>query len=126
MGTAENDIKFRELARSQINDKGKLVQFNNKTSSYDPETDLTTFGPDDFKSLKIAPPARYTEEQITGEIIQQGDLRTSVAKIDVENANFVIRKQMEITIDGDIWFIESFSPIYSGELIAMYILQLRK
>ena len=126
MGTAENDIKFRELARSQINDKGKLVQFNNKTSSYDPETDLTTFGPDDFKSLKISPPARYTEEQITGEIIQIGDLRTSIAKIDVENANFVIRKQMEITIDGDIWFIESFSPIYSGELIAMYILQLRK
>ncbi len=126
MGTVENDIKFRKLAQDQINDKGKLVQFNNKTSTYDVETDLTTFSADDFKSLKISPPARFTEEQITGEIIQIGDLRTLVAKIDVENANFEIRKQMEITIDGDIWFIESFSPVYSGELIAMYVLQLRK
>ncbi len=126
MGTAENDIKFRALAKRLIGDNGKLVQFNNNVATYDPETDLTTFGADDFKSVKISPPARYTEDQITGEIVQQGDLRALVARTDLEDAGFEIAKQMDVVIDSETWKIESFSPIYSGELIAAYVLQLRK
>lgn len=120
------DDKFLPLAKRLVDKFGKVVTYEERPdpSSYDP----TTGGVDETialptYSVKIAPPDQYKDFFIDGEIIEVGDTKTIIA---AQGLEFTPTKGSAFFIDNTVWRIVNIGPLYSGELIAAYVLQLRQ
>ena len=75
------------------------------------------------KTFKITPPTSYDIFFIDGDLIQSGDARVFFAALDCP---IVPKIGMKLIIGNDHWRVISFSPIRTGEQIAVYEVQLRK
>lgn len=94
------------------------------TKEFDPETNEVTEEDVDEISRKISPPSPYDVKYIDGDIVRANDLQAYVAG---SGLTFVPVLGMKVgLIDGTTWQIVRSEPLYSGELIAAYRLQMRK
>ena len=119
------DEKFIPMALRMIEKFGKTVEIKIYPDAvYGPTTGETAVGGYVRYVKKIIPPYPYEQKYIDGDIVQQGDLQTGIAG---SGLGFTPEPGLtKITIDTLVWNIVNMKPIYSGEQIAMFQLQLRK
>ena len=118
------DTELRLVAQTLISDLGKLVDFSvPATKTYDPTTGIVTEGAITVHSVKVSPPERYEERFVDEDLIRARDLRISLAALGLA---FTPDLAMLVTIDSIAFDIIHITPVYSGELIALYELQLRQ
>ena len=118
------DISLSPKVLDIIDRLGKTVVFHNYTEEvYDPTVGERIQGNSTDYSLKVIPPYEYALKYIDGDIIKIGDMQTGVPSSGLE---FEPRQGMKVTIDEIVWQVIRTKPIYSGERIALYMLQLRK
>lgn len=121
----ELDEEFVPLALEMIEELGKTVEIKTYPGQqYDPTTGEATKGDYVRYVKKVIPPYPYDEKYIDGDLIKAGDLQTGIAG---SGLGFTPEPGLtEIYIDTLRWSIVSMKPIYSGEQIAMFLLQLRR
>jgi len=73
-------------------------------------------------SLKITPPEPFQDSFIDNDVIREGDLTTYVAAKDIP---FTPAPGIKMTLESKDYTVIKVSPIYTGELIALYTLHLR-
>ena len=117
------DDRLVPLALELVAKFGKVVTFKEVTKDYTAATgDVVESGVTNH-SVKVTPPEKYDDALINGDLIQIGDTKISLPK---SGLLFTPIRGMQVTIDSITWKIEKVSPIYTGEQIALYELQLRK
>jgi len=123
--STELDEEFVVLATEMIAEMGKTVVFRTyPDASYDAVEGVTTLGDMLSYTKKVMPPYAYKQKYIDGDVIQAGDMQTGIAGQGLE---FTPEPGLiEIVIDEQTWNIVNMTPLYSGEQIAMFLLQLRK
>ena len=119
------DDEFVPLALEMITEDGKSVTFMTyPLSLHDATTGRTTLGRETNYTKFIIPPYAYEEKYINGDTVKSGDMKTGVA---ASGLGFVPNpSETKVIIDSVEWSIVNVNPIYSGEQIALYMLQLRK
>lgn len=124
-GTAtELDTDLLEAVEDIIDELGKTVSFwVYGSASYDVATGKQTTGDATEYEKKVIPPYEMELRYVDGDVVKIGDVMTGVPAKDIE---FTPEKGMSVTIGSDIWVITRVSPIYSGEMICLYLMQLRK
>ena len=123
--TTAFDDEFVPLALEMIEEDGKSVIFKTyPAAAYDPASGETVVGSVTSSSEKVIPPFHYEEKYINGDTIQLGDMQTGIA---ASGLAFVPDPSItKVVIDSAEWTIVNMNSIYSGEEIALYMLQLRK
>ena len=118
------DDKLLPAVLKLINDLGTPMTYEITTGkTYDPETRKSTAGTTTTHSnVKSAPPDKYNQRFIDGDLIKQGDMVTYVAGKD---AVFTPVINMKVTHQGNVYKAMNVSPIYSGDFIAAWEIQLR-
>lgn len=116
------DTIFRDLAPKLIGDFGSSATWKSTSEAYSAATGKTTVTETDY-SIVISPPEPYNNRMIDGEVIQVGDaqclLQGKGLAFTPAIADVVLHKTVR-------WKVVGLNPIYSGELIAAYEVQLRK
>lgn len=119
------DTELRLEAYNAIQTYGKSVSFvQHVASNYNIETGSETqLGRRDY-SVKVSPPEMFKAKDVDGDAIRFGDVRITVPAL---NLPFTFDEQMTIrvVIDSQTWSIVRITPVYSGELVCVYDLQLR-
>jgi len=110
------------LANKLVNDFGKTVTYKQRVSSYDATTGKTTFTETESSAI-ITPPEPYRQNRIDGTTIQAGD---AVANIAGSSISFVPAISDRIDLNGSDWQVVRVNPVFSGEEVAIYELQLRQ
>ncbi len=119
------DAKFVPLVLSKLETFGKDAVFTVYPSAgYDPTTGKLTPGTGTPYTVKIIPPYPYEHGYRGPDVIQAGDMQTGIA---ASGLAFTPKPDaMTVTIDGQVYRIVSVEPIYSGEQVCLYLLQLRR
>lgn len=119
------DASLMSTAYSLIYRRGKTVVFKTYPAAvYDPTTGETTLGNSVDYTHKIIPPYPYSDKYINGDTIRAGDIQTGIAALGLL---FVPDPSAtKVVIDTIEWSIVNMQPVYSGEQIALYMLQLRR
>ena len=118
------DTKLRAVALRLIDDYGQDAIFVvPTTSTYDPDTGATTeTGPTEYTE-KISPPRGYKANMIDGNVVQRGDTVSGIAfRYGIEETGLEVR----LTDAEEVWRIVGVQEIFSGEQIAVYVLQMRR
>lgn len=124
MMTTSLDDKLVPKALTLVNKFGKDVVFVVlETEEYDPETGKVTEGGETSETQKVSPPAKYDRRYINDDTIQEGD---TIIGLPAKNLTFTPKNGMVVKFDDTTWRIVSMNPLYTGELIALYELQLRQ
>ncbi len=117
------DTEIVPVALELINLYGQNAVFLDVTKTYDPATGLTTESSPSNITKKVTPPAPYDKRWVDNDLIQQNDVRVFLA---ASGLTFTPEKGMKVTLlTTKVFRIERVSPIYSGEDIAVFDLQLR-
>lgn len=103
---------------------GKTVVFQEVGSSvYDPTTGKTTDSSITNHSVKVTPPSPYSHRLVDGDLIQVRDVQIILPS---KNLTFTPTQGMQVTIDSEAFDILEINPLYSGDSICAYDLQLRQ
>jgi len=120
------DATARSLADRLIDKFGKTVVIRRTTrTAYDGATGTggDENAPVDY-TVKVTPPTEFTLKRIDGTLIEEGDEVVSVAAL---NLAIVPDKAIDVVVqDSEIWKMQQVGRLWSGELVATYILHLRK
>ncbi len=120
----ELDEELLEDVFDLIDEVGKTVTFwVYGSETYDPVTGKRTTGDVTEFDLKVIPPYEVSLKYVDGDVVRIGDLLTGVPAKDIA---FTPERGIRVTIDSSIWVIKRVGPIYSGERICLYLMQLRK
>jgi hypothetical protein len=120
------DITARNLADRLVDKFGKTVTLRRTPQdSYSPVDggggdDQT---PTDY-TVKVTPPTDFMFKKIDGTLIEEGDEVVSLPAL-----NSPITPVLDtdtVIMDGNRWEIRQLGRLWSGELVAMYILHLTK
>lgn len=117
------DDKLRLTAKSQISKFGKSVTYTSVTRTRNDTTGETEETSTVHSEILATPPASYAISLQDGSGIQQGDVRMSFAALDLP---FTPTTKDRVTFDTLVWRVIRITPIYSGELQALWTLQLRQ
>lgn len=118
------DKKMRATAERLITKFGKAAQYTQHSDgAYDPSTGAVSSAGPDSHNVTIAPPAGYDEHFVDGDSVQSSDLKTSLS---ASMISFEPAVRDELTVDGKRYTILHVNPLYSGEQVALYELQLRR
>lgn len=102
---------------------GKSIDFYVTTgATYSPATGSVTGGSTAVNTVKGAPPYPYARQFINGDTILEGDARTLIAK----PSTWAPKPEMKVVFDSTTWRVVSVEPIYSGDAIAAYAVQMRQ
>ena len=103
---------------------GKTVTITlDGTSLYDPETGYGTQGYPTEYDVKVTPPEQYERQFFEGETVKIGDARVWLPASGLEFTPVI---SMKVDFDNQTWTVQSVLPIYTGEQIALYGLQIRR
>lgn len=120
------DERLVPTAKRLIEDYGRNAIFNVTgvdAGDYNPLTLKTTKPAVVPYTRKISPPYPYEQKYVDGETVKASDLKCYVADKDL---GFTPVPGMEVADQGTVFVIVSASPISTGELVAVWELQLRK
>ena len=70
-----------------------------------------------------SPPIEYSSRLIDGDVIKLGDVQVFLAALGL---TLTPAESMKVTFDGEDWKAVTVKKIYSGDLIALWELQLRR
>ena len=121
------DDSLTATAIELIQEFGKDVSYTNRVYS-DPsdnqtaEGDLSSSSTSTVYDAVISPPEPFDSDMIDGNTVRFGDTN---AFIQGQELSFSPNISDSLIIDGFIFTIIGFSPLYSGNLIAAYNLHLR-
>lgn len=102
---------------------GRTADFVTPASkSYDATTGVTTFMSPAINTATVSPPLMYERKYIDDTTIQDGDAQLILA---AQGLTFTPTLKHEVHFDSTEWQIVSLRPVYSGEQIAVYMLQVR-
>ena len=90
---------------------------------YDPETGHTTQDTDAGATFKVTPPEEYGDHWIDGDLVLFGDM---FCYLPSSGLSFTPELGMEVVIESERLHAVEVEPIYSGEYVCIYKLQLRK
>lgn len=119
------DPVFRDLARDLLVSYGTSIVIKKPsatTASPSTQSWAQTFGTS--QTVKCSPPSPYDVRLIDGTNVQRGDLQTLVAATDA-NLTFAPETGHHAEIDSKTWRVVKANPIWSGDQVAAYDLQLR-
>lgn len=103
---------------------GKTVTFTVPgAQAYDPATGKNTITGATTYTKQVTPPQGYSPTLVDKDLADKGDLQVFLPAMGLE---FTPNTVMKVTVDGQIYTIVTVGPIYTGERIALYELQLRK
>lgn len=118
------DQRIRDAAHRIVERRGKVVTFHTKGEAlYKPETVTTVRTGSEAIEVKVSPPAQYGTQLVDGKQITSEDV---MVLLPTKGLTFEPFLGQRVEIDSRSWMIQSIKPSYSGELIAAYLLQLRK
>ena len=120
--TGKLDAVMVPLAKNLISDFGATVTYTQTTETFDPGTGKTSVT-EVASSVIITPPEPYKTGRINETTIQTGDMMSSIAAAGI---SFVPVIGDKVLFAGAEWQLVGIDPVYSGELPAMYNLQLRR
>lgn len=110
-------------ALALVNRLGKTVAFKVPASqTYNPATGVVTETGSTDVSAVVTPPSAYHVRLVDGDMIRQGDVKVSVP---ASGLSFTPVPGQKVVIDSKTWHVVAVRPVYTGELIALYELQLR-
>lgn len=123
MATTALDDRLVPRALDTIDRYGKKVVFTViGTATYDPATGAVTESGKKTYTKKVSPPGAYLDRYVDGDLIRRGDLRCIIAASGLE---FTPVNGLQVDFDSKVFRVMSVKPIYSGEQVAVYELQLR-
>lgn len=106
-----------------VNRLGKSVTFETVSGgSYDPLTRVVTGGTMTPVVKKVTPPYEFKNYLIDGDNIRVGDLQIDLP---ASGLTFTPERGWIVVIDTVRYTVIKVSPVYTGEQIALYNLQLR-
>ena len=118
------DSVMRSVAKSLIGTFGTTATINTPTGgSYDRYTDGTVPGINVQTIVPCSPPAEYKNSVIDGTRIQAGDMKILIPALVYTTAPTTAQT---VTVRGAIYKIVSVYPISSGNLEAVWEVQLRR
>lgn len=116
------DTIFGPLAKNLIAKFGKTATLRVNTSTFNVATGKNTVTPTDY-SVVVTPPQPIEKRFINGTTVLEGDAVCMIARAAISvvpvAGNFIL-------LDGVPWQIITQRPVYSGELVAAYELQIRQ
>lgn len=105
-----------------ITDFGKSMSFEVYSSqSYSEIASTVTRSTSTYVTLGL-PPEKYDISYVDGDVVRFSDLKTMVA---ASGLQFTPTPGMKVTFDSKSFTAVGVSPIYSGELVAAWEIQLR-
>lgn len=118
------DTKLIPKILAKVIKYGKTVDFVvPATKVHAPETGIVTETNPTTYSKKVTPPEPYIEGYAPPESIRVGDSKIYLPSSGLE---FTPTRGYLVQFDSTKWRMENVNPIYTGEQIALYELQLRK
>lgn len=118
------DNKLVPKTLAIINKVGRNMDFTLPlASSYDPATGAGIESIWTTYTVKVSPPIDYEQRYVDGDSVQRGDARIFMA---ASGLPLTPVRDMLVEFDGVTFKAISILPIYSGEQIAAYEVQLRK
>ena len=118
------DKELRPVVLEIINEVGRNMQFSFPLAkSYDPATG--TGSESIFKTVtaKASPPIDFEQRYVNDDSVKRGDVKIFLA---AKNLSFTPIIDMEVKFDGISFKAIAVLPIYSGEQVAAFEVQLRK
>ena len=123
MTTALDDELLPEVL-AIIDELGKSVSVAVTTGAASvPSTGAVSEGTTTSYTVKATPPSPYESKFVDGDLIRAGDSRIFLAGQDLA---FTPNAGQRITIDSDQWLAVSVNAIYSGELVCVWEVQVRR
>jgi len=116
------DADLRATAVELADELGKQITHVRITQSYDPTTGQTT-ETETTESVNAVPPQELDLSRVDGSLIQTGD---TFVGLPAPSVSQVPSSNDSIRFDGDTWSVVRVQPIYSGEKVALYRVQLRE
>lgn len=118
------DEKIGQKVINMLLSRGVALPYlTNGDESFDAETRTVNFNDAGVYNVNSIPPYNFKKKYVDGKTVRQGDLITGVPGLNLE---FIPVPGMRVIINEVIWNLQSVSPVYSGESIALYILHVRK
>jgi hypothetical protein len=71
------------------------------------------------QTIKITPPEPWTLAPLPDSTVEAGDMSA------YSGTDVVPDVGMKVSFDGQIWTVMAVGRVYTGDLVAMYLLQLR-
>ena len=109
-----------------VNERGKTVTITVTSNTYSASTGKNSASSaTTYPDLKISPPAPYESRHVDGTMIQAHDMHCILP---ASGLGFTpsIEDEITVTFDSVVWSVAGFDPMYSGDDVAAYKLQLRR
>lgn len=125
------DTKFRALAKKLVAKFGVTTGIYTKIThgTMNDDTNKVEGGSTNAQSIAMSPPVRYDQADIDGSNIRYEDFKVYIAATDFEDAfgaAATVDTEDILEINGITLRIIEPDPIYSGEQVAVYKIQVRK
>jgi len=120
--TGALDSEMIPLAAELADDLGKAVTLVRVSETFDPATGNTT-QTETTHLVNAVPPQAFSRTRIDGSLIQEGDTLVALPAQPLSNAPTTEDK---LRFGGETWTVIAVDPIYSGEKVALYNLQVRQ
>lgn len=124
------DTTARNVAQSLTDKFGKTATLRRTLqTAYDPSTGLggADLTPVDY-TVKVTPPTDFMLSRVDGTLIKEGDQVVSLPALSLTVYPDQSTDSVRLEVDGATqeWNIRQIGRLWSGELVAMYILHLTK
>lgn len=122
------DDRLRPLVRDLFEAMGKSATLRREDQgTFDPGTGTYTGGGTTDHDVTVSPPEGFRQENIDGTLVQASDLQTSIPAKGLPIAPTTGTESLTDTllVDGTEYQIVRVTPVYSGEQLAMFTLQVR-
>jgi len=118
------DTEFDDEVYDLIEDTGITAKFYTYgTESYDPTTGEFTRSGASVHTEKVTPPVGYDNKFIDGDTVKEGDMNILLSNYDL---SFDVVPGVEVEFNDQRWKVVTVKPIYSGEQISVWDLQIRR
>lgn len=123
--TTEFDTIFVPLAQELLEEFGTTVILKERepVGSYDAKLGRTVAPVQREFTIKIIPPDQFRQFYTDSDLTEQSNMRSGFAAKDLE---FTPTNGMILILKGEEWKDTLFSPIYSGDEIALYLMEFDK
>ena len=117
------DTKLIPKTLEIINKFGKTVTFKERQiSSYSANDGQAIETGVILHSSKVSPPEKFQKRFVDGDIVKESDLAVILP---ASGLTWMPKRDLEVEFDNEVWKIMSVEPIFSGEQIVAYTIQLR-
>ena len=123
----ELDTEVAEAIVEVLEELGKTLQFRVDPEGVFSQSESSfTAGEPVYYGPKAIPPYEFQSHFIDGDLVRLNDLQTGIAGYGLEfELTPGTLKRIQVTVDTIVYKIVRVLPIYSGERVALYLLQLR-